>query len=536
MKSLEARLRRHANPKPEEVEEDIERVRRRLQAETQGIQEIFLRFTPPRAGGTRRAIELVVAASFLAAVAVLSIVPRLDGAAAVVEAGDDGLHRIVKGKIHPLRVGQRVDSGEIIRADGASSATLAFDDGSRVEMGPTSELSLDNSRSVLRVHLNQGSIIVSAGKAIEKSFSIQTQDATVSLEDTVSVVAIEQARSRVAVIKGQALVEESGTARRLRSGEEIATGTLMAASRPLIEEVAWSRLIREHLEVLQQAKPTAESERFEVNAVRREKENPGLRGSPVRCNAVDGIFPLPPRGLTAGVIGDSSTVPRGRCVGRYVTLMTLITVAFDVPERNISGGPDWARSMSETFQIEAKAEAISTATKDQLRVMLQKLLEERFKLRIRRDSKEAPGYALAVSPNGPKLQQTSGDAELYLEQNGRRNQFNLMRGGQISIKGRATIQAFANYLSVAPVIALNHVADKTGLPGMYEFSLTLNMVAPEFQARGTRGGGDSAGGLRVEWDPSISKAIEEQLGLSLVSQRVFEEVIVIEHAEKPSDN
>lgn len=429
-----------------------------------------------------------------------------------------------------------IEYGELVRSSDQGNAMIALKDGSRVEMQSQTELSLGEAEDGIRIHLNKGAVIVTAAKQRNGHLYVQTKDMTISVLGTVFFVNAEEAGSRVAVIEGEVRVEQGSTEKRLRPGEQAVTHPSMPTS-SVSEEVSWSPSATALLALLQQSVATPDTSQFEVISVRQESGNPGVRGAPVRCNAVDGAIPTPRGGGSPAASGNASSVPRGRCVGRYVRLIMLISTAYGVPERNVSGGPDWIRSDSETFQVEAKAEAYATATRHQLREMLQKLLADRFQLRVRRDTKEAPGYALGLSKGGSRLPPTSGDEGLYLEQNGQRNQVNLMRGGQISVKGKATLQSFADYLEVAPVIALNNVADKTNLAGIYEFSLTLNMLAPErAPGGGLRGGGDTISGPRIDWDPSISKAMEEQLGLSLISQRASEEVIVIEHVEKLSEN
>ena len=463
---------------------------------------------------------------FVAAAIVFSVlaaigIARFSRAAAVLETADGA---------------RTIRYGESVRSDDQAGTIIVLADGSRVEMRANTDLSLERVKDGVSIQLKDGGVIVNAAKQRDQHLYVRTRDVTVSVVGTVFLVSAEEKGSRVAVIEGEVRVRQGETEQRLLPGEQVTTNPSIP-SLAVKEEIAWSRSAKEHLELLQQSAATGDQNKFEVLVVRPESGNGGLRGAPVRCNGIDGVFPLPPRAVAAGVIGDVSAVPRGRCVGRYVTLITLITTAYGVPERNVSGGPDWMRSSLETFQIQAKAEAYSTVTKDQLREMLQKLLMDQFKLKIRRDTKEAPGYVLVVSQNGPQLRPASGDQDLYLEQNGQRNQFNLLRGGQITIKGQATLQAFADYLSVAPLVALNHVVDKTGLPGMYEFSLTLNMIPPELPGRGgVRGEGTALSSPRIEWDPSIAKAMENQLGLSLASQKVTEAVLVIEHAEKPPEN
>jgi uncharacterized protein (TIGR03435 family) len=514
----------------EEMKSDVDRVRRQLESGTARS------INPVLAQPFRWRIAMVAAASILLLSVVGIFVWPHSESFAVVESEEGSLFRVVDGQPAPIQAREQLQSGEMVRTNSAAGAQLLLADGSRVEMRSTSELVLEHADDGVRIRLNTGGVIVNATKQHNRHLYVQTKDVVVSVVGTVFLVNTETEGSRVAVIEGEVRVRQGETEQRLLPGDQVTTNpsTLSLAVK---EEIAWSRSAKEHLELLQQSAVTGDQNKFEALVVRPESGNGGLRGAPVRCNGIDGVFPLPPRGVAAGTIGDVSAVPRGRCVGRYVTLITLITTAYGVPERNVSGGPDWMRSSLETFQIHAKAEASSTVTKDQLREMLKKLLIDQFKLKIRRDTKEAPGHALVVSQNGPQLRPASGDADLYLEQNGRRNQFNMLRGGQITIKGQATLQVFADYLSVAPLLALNHVVDKTGLPGMYEFSLTLNMVPPELPGRGgVRGEGTALSSPRIDWDPSIAKAMEDQLGLSLVSQRVPEAVLVIEHAEKPSEN
>ena len=193
------------------------------------------------------------------------------------------------------------------------------------------------------IQLKNGGVIVNAAKQRYQHLYVRTRDVTVSVVGTVFLVSAEEKGSRVAVIEGEVRVRQGETEQRLLPGEQVTTNPSIP-SLAVKEEIAWSRSAKEHLELLQQSAATGDQNKFEVLVVRPESGNAGLRGAPVRCNGIDGVFPLPPRGVAAGVIGDVSAVPRGRCVGRYVTLITLITTAYGVPEINVSGGPDWMRS------------------------------------------------------------------------------------------------------------------------------------------------------------------------------------------------
>jgi uncharacterized protein (TIGR03435 family) len=107
-------------------------------------------------------------------------------------------------------------------------------------------------------------------------------------------------------------------------------------------------------------------------------------------------------------------LPGGRFVSRAPLLMVIAT-AYNVPFNEsvrLSGGPEWFRERdSSVFDIEAAAgtgvipAGLSYKTRNErMRLMLQALLADRFKLVIRRETKELPVYALMVGKGGPKLQ------------------------------------------------------------------------------------------------------------------------------------
>ena len=109
-----------------------------------------------------------------------------------------------------------------------------------------------------------------------------------------------------------------------------------------------------------------------------------------------------------------------------VSLQILIAMAYGVDSDNISG-PSWLGSQQ--FEVTAKAEGNPRLTNEQLRAPLQKLLQERFQLAVRRQTKEGSGYALVVAKNGPKLQETKGDSpHAYIIKGGLRLQNSSLDG------------------------------------------------------------------------------------------------------------
>lgn len=216
--------------------------------------------------------------------------------------------------------------------------------------------------------------------------------------------------------------------------------------------------------------------------------------------------------LHPGTITSSSDpAVRGRTVtGTASTLLDLITTAYGVKYEQISGGPNWVNS--DHYDISAKAEGEGTLTKVQAQQMLQSLLEDRFQLKIHRETKEVPVYALVIGKNGPKLKETSADAPGN----------NFVRG---SITGlhmeatRGTMEQLARQLSGT---AGRPVIDRTGLTGYYAY--TLDWIPAN---RDPEPDSDT---------PSMVTAIQEQLGLKLERAKGPIEMLIIDRAEKPSGN
>jgi uncharacterized protein (TIGR03435 family) len=179
------------------------------------------------------------------------------------------------------------------------------------------------------------------------------------------------------------------------------------------------------------------------------------------------------------------------------SLHTFIKQGYGVEDVQISGGPNWIDGS--LFEIHAKASA--PVNQAQLKLMLQTLLAERFKLVIRTEIRQLPVYSLVPAKNGSNLQKADRSIG--------------WSSGRTLLRGTADMAQFTSALTSTlgrPVI------DNTGLKGFYKIDLTWAPDDP------------TADG------PSIFTAIQEQLGLKLESTRGPVQVLVIEHAEKPSEN
>jgi uncharacterized protein (TIGR03435 family) len=459
---------------------------------------------------------------------------------ALVESADGGLFRVSGGEA--LRHGDRVQAGDVVRSDGGVGTVLALADGSRIEMRAKTALSVEPANDGVRIRLDTGGVIVTAAKQKAGHLYVQTKDINVSVVGTVFFVNTEEAGSRVAVIQGEVLVQQGAVAKKLRPGQQTATNPLFEAH-PLREEIAWSRSAEEHMALLQAAPavaPQARKLEFEVASLRESQMDPrALVPSFVECRGVDGVWSYA-KEVAGGGPGTVSTipVPQGRCVG-VAALRPYIAAAYGIRPTRISvdDGPLMQpKPMGPIafYQLEAKAENPLTATKDELRQMLENLVISRFKLKAHRYTEEQQGYLLLVSKSGIKFKETTGDEDLPRSRVDLPPDFVLGPGAIMPhvIKGKFLLKRFVDFLSSGPTQG-KPVIDKTDLTGLYDITLRLNQV---ISPPGVRGG--NANGVEPEmWDPPLAKALEEQLGLRLESAgKIPVEYLLVDHVEKPSEN
>lgn len=219
----------------------------------------------------------------------------------------------------------------------------------------------------------------------------------------------------------------------------------------------------------------------------------------------------------------------GSFVARGVTLQRLIELAYHVQGAQISGPHDFLNKTK--FDIDAKLDPSYAAAMHQQmpdgkgprdQGLLKAILTNKFNLVTHTELRSAEAYDLVVDENGAKLQ-ASGEEGPRMMRLGR---------GELSSSG-APLDLLTAQLSArlgSPVI------DKTGLKGTFAFNLhwtpdpseeehlrqSDELVAPEppFDANG----------------PALFNALQDQLGLKLVPNTERVPVLVIDHAEEPSEN
>jgi uncharacterized protein (TIGR03435 family) len=262
---------------------------------------------------------------------------------------------------------------------------------------------------------------------------------------------------------------------------------------------------------------------------------------------VASIKPSPPVDYTApggrlyGCLGGPGSNDPGQIHCSHVSAITLVFVAYDLPAGRISG-LDHSGSQPQ-FEIAAKVP--HGATEEQVRLMWQNLLANRFKLAVHRETKEVPVYELVVAKGGFKAKEwvdhpansaaapwepgkpLKRDEEGFpIVQPGRSSQ--MFRGGKAYLVAPAgTIHDLAEMLETRLALTIpgapRPVIDATGLKGKYDLKLWWS---PEADSN------DSAEG------PSMLSALDSQLGLKLQPKKSAPaEIIVVDRLEKnPTEN
>lgn len=249
---------------------------------------------------------------------------------------------------------------------------------------------------------------------------------------------------------------------------------------------------------------------------------------------------------SGAAFADIRIQPGGRFAWVNITLKELMRSAYAqqaFENREIRGGPKWIDS--DRFDIIAKTEENATIVDPDglprpLFAMLRTLLEERFQLRTHNEKAERQGFALVVARPGrlgPKLHVVDVDCVEIIRQQAagtfRRDPDHAppcsvgVPPGQV----RATAITMDALARVIGTRVGRPVVDRTGLSGNYDVELEFR---PEIS---TGGPVDQPITAPPDLDkPSIFAALEEQLGLRLESAKAIVDVLVIDRAERPTEN
>jgi len=220
--------------------------------------------------------------------------------------------------------------------------------------------------------------------------------------------------------------------------------------------------------------------------------------------------------------------PGGRLTITNVSLRLLIMFAYGIQDSQLFDVPEWADTA--TFDITAKADR--DVPGGDLFAMLRPVLRDRFKLAVRQSSREIPVYALAVARTdgavGANLKSSEVNCSGAVKVGAQACQFNTGFG---SIRARGMpLSALARAMSQ---FAGRVVVDRTGRVGPQDFDLTWT---PD-RVRAADGPPIVENGRTIDPNgPSLFTAVQEQLGLKLDTRKEFVDVLIFEHAEKPTED
>jgi uncharacterized protein (TIGR03435 family) len=203
-------------------------------------------------------------------------------------------------------------------------------------------------------------------------------------------------------------------------------------------------------------------------------------------------------------------VSPGTLVMRNQPLFFLVQWAWDVTPAQIDA-PPWF--IDDCFDIVAKASG--PADEIRMRLMLQTLLSDRFGLRLHKEARVMPVYAITLAKGGPKFQESATEGSFMLER----------KNPVILNAHHARMSDLAQGISGE---VRRPVVDDTGLTGRYEIHMDLSAYL-------NRSGG--AGDGQLDLMSILFTGFQDLLGLKLESRKQSVDVLVIDHAEKtPSEN
>ena len=249
-------------------------------------------------------------------------------------------------------------------------------------------------------------------------------------------------------------------------------------------------------------------------------------------------------GMGMNQFARTGPVRGGRYEVKTASMVDLIRIAYGFDMDKILGGPSWMEM--DRFDVIAKVPTESTPETQKL--MLQSLLEDRFKLKTHKENKPLPTYALTVGKK-PQLKEADGSEEtgcrpqttsgnVPVPEGGARIMMGSVNGGApmtislgpgmtISYMCRnMTMEAFARGMRgmLGASVGPNPVLDETGLKGNWNFDLRFSIQL---------NGGPGTQGDRI----SIMEAVDKQLGLKMDEKQIPTPVIVVDSVErKPTDN
>lgn len=211
--------------------------------------------------------------------------------------------------------------------------------------------------------------------------------------------------------------------------------------------------------------------------------------------------------------GDSIHTDGRRVTIERYTVQGMLLFGYGVQKSQVAGVPEWATT--ERFDIDGLATAEGKPNVKQIRRMMQKILNERFGMKLHHEQRVLPVYALTLAKGGSKLVADTKYATGLVEQR------NWETNGQQTLQYKNTSMP-----ELAQTLMFNvdrPVVDQTGLTGRFDVELKWTVD-------------ESKAATDINAAPGLFTAIQEQLGLRLEPTKAPADVLVVDSVERPSAN
>jgi uncharacterized protein (TIGR03435 family) len=261
---------------------------------------------------------------------------------------------------------------------------------------------------------------------------------------------------------------------------------------------------------------------------------PAPEPTPSRFEVVS-VKPSPSPDGPSRILGNNP----GRFVATNTPLRFLILYAYQLLDHQLADAPGWAYDQG--FDVVGTYPSERKPTDIEIRTMLQNVLAERFDLKLRKEERELPAYALVLARRdgrlGPQIHPSTVDCVAWIAE--KRPRANMGGASPVTPSGKrpaCMVMATRRFLSggtrtmedlagALQSMVSRPVLDRTGLTGTYDVDLTwAPMDLKDGEAASSEEG------------PSLFTALQEQLGLRLVSQKEKFTVFVIGGVKHPTAN
>lgn len=191
----------------------------------------------------------------------------------------------------------------------------------------------------------------------------------------------------------------------------------------------------------------------------------------------------------------------------------MLMFAYGMHKKEIVGLPEWAKT--ERWDVHGVPDVPGHPNLKQTQSLTRKLLEERFGLKVHKETKELAVYAITVAKGGEKMATSAGDPNGTPDENERSN------GGMVTM--RMTNMSMGELAPDLGYFLDRPAVDRTSLTGRYDFQLKWTADESRAPADGSA-------------PPGLFTAIQEQLGLKLEPAKAPVDLLVVDGVQRPSAN